>query len=346
VEAYGGLEERGGMPLSTPRFEADGIWRGDRNNYDPSLYPMFQPATIAPAFGVALESTGVTWIHGRLTYRRVLDTGESNLTQFASGLYTPALYDGARISSEKLGYAVDATWPGHGGAKAGIVYDFYNGLVSSLYGSLDAYLGQKVTVSADYDYYVPTYDGDSIFNFFAGEPMNDVGLRANVDVNDRISIAGGANLRIFNVQTSPLDPGVGAAYSPYPNYVPSQVIYPSNGHPFDEGVNLAARYRTGETLGGVRGSGNWGEEGDRAGADVFVQHIFETRYVAGVRAGVWQWTDKLQPDRDTTSFQYVLTGGYRFAPRAQGTVEWEQDINGLVGERFRLMLLLTIAVAK
>ena len=89
VEAYGGLEVRGGMPLSTPRFERDGVWRGDRSGFDPQLYPSFQPSDVAPAMGVAVESTGVTWLHGRLVYRRVLNTGESNVSQFASGLTTP-----------------------------------------------------------------------------------------------------------------------------------------------------------------------------------------------------------------------------------------------------------------
>ncbi|MGO9838894.1 MAG: hypothetical protein ACLP1X_32335 [Polyangiaceae bacterium] len=344
AEAYGGLEERGGMPLSTSRFEADGIWRGDRNGYDPSLYPSFQPAAIAPAYGVALESVGVTWLHARLSYRRVYNTGGSNVSEFASGIYAPAVYDGTRISTDKLGYAVDANLPNVGGVKAGVVYDLYRTDVTNLYATVDGYLGRKVTVSADYDYYVPSFDADSIWNFFAGEPMNDVGVRANVDVSDRISVAGGGRLKIFDVQTAPLDPG-GTSYSPYTNFntkAPAD-MYPSNGHPFDEGANLSGRYRTGETLVGLRANGNWGGEGDRVGADVSAQRIFETRYVASVRTGVWQWDDKLRPDRDATSFNYVLGLGYRFLPRSQALVEWEHDINRLVGQRFRLMLWLTLA---
>jgi hypothetical protein len=346
AEAYGGYEERGGMPLSTARYESDGVWRGDRSNYDPSLAPAFQPAAMAPAFGVALESTGVTWIHGRLTYRRVYDTGASNVTEFASGTYSPAQYDGARISSEKVGYAMDANLAQLGGVKAGVVYDFYNAEMTNLYATVDAYAGKKVTLSADYDYYVPTYDADSIWNFFAGEPMNDLGLRANVNVTDRLSVSGGGHVRVFNVQTGPLDPGNGSAYSPYTNYAAGQSIYPTNGHPFDEGGNVSARWRTGETLVTLRGSGNWGAEGDRAGADLAAQHVFETRYIASLRTGVWQWNDKLQPDRSTTSFNYVLGVGYRFAPRSQALVEWENDMNGLVGQRFRLMLWVTVAVTK
>ncbi len=345
AEIYGGLEQRGGLALSSSRFESDGVWRGNRQNYDPSLYPQFQPAAIAPAYGAAIESTGVTWLHSRLTYRRVYDTGASNTSEFASGLYSPVIYDGTRISSDRLGYAIEANLRDYGGVKAGIVYDFYNDEASQAYASVDGYVGKKVTVSADYDYYVPTFDADSIWNFFAGEPMNDLGLRANVDLTDHISFAGGGKLRVYAVQTAPQAPG-GPTYSPYPNYGPTLDVFPGNGHPFDEGGNLSARYRTGATLVTLRGAGNWGDEGDRVGADVAAQHVFESRYVTSVRTGVWQWDDKLRPDRDATSFNYVLGVGYRFAPRCQTAFEFEHDMNRLVGQRVRLMLMLSLAVGK
>jgi hypothetical protein len=284
----------------------------------------------------------------RRSSRRVYNTGSSNVTEYATGTSTPEPYDGSRISSERLGYAVDANWADVGGAKAGVVYDLYRSEVTSLYGSLDAYLGRHVTVSADYDYYVPVFDGDSIWNFFAGEPMNDVGLRANIDVDNHLSLAGGGHLRIFTVQTAPYDPGLpaGAHTQQYPGYTPAQDYFPTNGHPFDEGGNLSARWRKGATVIGLRGSGNFGDEGDRVGGDLSGQHVFETRYVATARTGVWQWNDKLRPDRDATSFNYVLGAGYRFAPRSQAMIEWEHDINRLVGQRFRLMLWLTVAVTK
>ncbi len=352
AEVYGGLEQRGGLPLSTSRFEGDGIWRGDRTNYPSTLYPSFEPAAIAPAIGVALESTGFTWLHGRLSYRRVYNTGSSNVSPFASGLETPVTYDGMRISSERLGYAVDASWSQHGGAKAGIIYDFYRAEVTSAYATIDAYLGTKVTLSADYDYYVPAFDGDSIWNFFAGEPRNDVGLRADVNVDDRFSVAANGHVRIFTVQTGPFDPGAGANYSPSTNYFPlapgavSATYYPSNGHPFDEGGNLSARWKTGETRLTLHGSGDFGNEGTRVGADAAGEHVFDSRYLVSGRAGVWQWKDNLRPDRDATSFNYVAGVGYRFAPRSQGSVEWEHDINGLVGLRFRVMLLLSLGLTK
>jgi hypothetical protein len=349
AEVYAGLEQRGGLPLSTSRFEADGVWRGDRTNFDGSAYPDFQPSAIAPAVGVALETTGVTWIHGRLSYRRVYDTGSSNVTEFASGLYTPAQYGagtgvfaGMRTSSDRLGYAVDTSISSVGGLKAGIIYDFYRNEVTSGFANLDAYLGTKVTVGLDYDYYVPSFDADSIWNFFAGEPRNDFGLRGTFDIDKKLSVAANAHARMFTVQTAEFADGntpasVGASSSAY---------FPTNGHPFDEGGDLSARWRTEATKLGLNGRGDFGDEGDRVGADASAQHVFESRYVLAGRVGVWTWDDKLQPDRSTTSVQGVASLGYRFMPRSQGSVEGEFDDNRIAGARFRLMLLLSLGLTK
>ena len=339
AEVYGGLEQRAGLLGASPRFEADGIWRGSRENYGPLLYPAYQPENYAPAVGVALESTGVSWLHARLTYRRVYDTGTSNTTEFSYGV-PPAQtsYSGARISSEKLGYAVEANLPSVGGARGGVVYDFYRSEVTSAYASLDAYAGKQVTIAADYDYYMPSFDGDSIWNFFDSEPRSDVGLRTTIDATKELAFSADAHVHIFGVDTSTYEP-VAATY-------PGVGVYPTNSHSYDEGGSLLARWRTGETHVAVNARGDFGHEGDRVGADLSGEHVFETRYVVGGRVGLWQWKDALQPDREATSFQYVATLGYRFLPRCRASVEWEHDINGLVGQRFRVMLMLNLAVTK
>ncbi len=342
AEIYGGLEQRGGLPLSTSRFEADGVWRGDRTNFDGSAYPDYQPSAIAPAVGVALETTGVTWIHGRLSYRRVYDTGSSNVTEFASGLYTPAQYGGGiRTSSDRLGYAVDSSVSGVGGVKGGIIYDFYRSEITSAYANLDAYFGTKVTVGLDYDYYVPSFDADSIWNFFAAEPHNDFGLRGTVDVDKKLSVAANAHARMFTVQTAEFTDGGAASVG---QTAMSGSYFPSNGHPFDEGGDISARWRTEETKLGLNARGDFGDEGDRVGPGASAQHVFESRYVLAGRVGVWTWDDKLQPDRSTTSVQGVASLGYRFMPRSQGSIEGECDDNRIAGVRFRLMLQLSLGL--
>ncbi len=341
LEAYGGLEQRGGMPLSTSRYESDGIWRGNRSGFDPALYPQFQPANIAPALGVALESVGPTWIHGRLVYRRVYNTGAVGTSDFANYVYGPTILDEARISSDRLGYAMDVDIGKVMGVKGGVVYDFYDDRFTNIYASIDGYVAKPLTVSLDYDYYAPVFDADSIWNFFAGDPMNDVGLRASVTPNDRLSMSAGGHVRIYTVQTTTDNP-----YDSSANAYSYNVSgwYPSNGNPFDGGGSLGVRYKWGEGSANLRGAADTGDTGERVGGDVSGEELVEARYLFRGRVGVWQWDDKLRPDRDATDFGYVLGVGYRFAPRCQAVFEWQHDINRLVGQRFRTMITVSVAV--
>ncbi len=343
VEAYGGLEQRGGMPLSTPRFERDGMMRGSRTNYDPTLWTAFQPSRVAPAFGAAIESTGNTYLHTRLTYRRVYNTGSSNVSMFDNGVRAGAQYDGTRISSERIGYAFDGSLPNVGGVKGGLVYDLYVKKFSQLYLSTDIYATQKLTLSADFDHFRPTFDGDSIFNFFVSGPTNDIGGRFAYQATDNLGISGGGHVRLFNNQTEP-EPNLTSPTSP--NGLAAANFYPTNALYMNGGGNVAAKYRYGRGNVSVRGAADGGGTGGRAGGDAYADHTFANRYLVSARAGAWYWKDSLRPDRSATSFGYVLGAGYIFSPRSQAVVEFEHDVNRVVGNRFRLMLWLTLAVSK
>ena len=343
AEVYGGLEQRGGMPLSTPRYERDGIWRGDRSGYDPSLYPSFQPNSIAPAYGAALESAGFQWLHGRLTYRRVYNTGASNASQFANGVKAPIAYEGTRISQERIGYGFDGTLATLGGVKGGLAYDLYNAKLANLYASVDVYASPKVTLSLDYDYYVPTFDGDSIWNFFLAMPMNDLGLRASWDATEHLGLAAGARARAFGVQTGPekelTSPTV-------PNGLADANYYPKSGFDMMGGGNVSARWHFGEGAVGARSNADFARNGERVGVDFYAERTLETRYVLSARTGLWQWNDKLRPDRDAASFQYVAGVGYKLWPRSLVFADFEHDMNRIAGQRFRAMLWLSLAVTK
>jgi hypothetical protein len=341
VEGYGGLEVRGGMPLSTPRFERDGVWRGDRSGVDPSIYPSFQPSDVAPVIGASLESSGVTWLHGRLTYRRVLNTGDSTTTEFASGLYNPATYSGTRISSERIGYTLDASLWDFANARGGLVYDLYVAKLSNVYASVDGFLAKNWSVGVDYELYVPTYDADSIWNFFMSEPLNDLGVRSTWEATEHLALSADARARIYTVQTSEDQPNAS------PNIQPTNAPYfPASSTAYDGGGDLSARYKFGEGALAARASGNWGDGGDRVGGMLSGERTFEARYLLEGRASLWQWKDNLRPDRDATSFGYVAGVGYRFSPRSRTLFEFQHDMNRLVGQRFRAMIWLTVAVTK
>jgi hypothetical protein len=325
------------MPLSTPRFERDGVWRGNRTGYDPTLWPSYQPSEIAPAYGAAIESAGFTWLHARASYRRVENTGTSNVTSFAQAAPARA-YEGSRVSQERLGYAVDATAPDVGGIKAGLAYDLLVGRVSTVFASVDGFVSRRVTVGADYDYFVPTFDGDSIWNFFLAMPMNDVTLRSAWETTDRLTLSGGLRGRAFGVQTK-ADDGVPSSPNAGGNYYPTSGVDPMGGG------NLGARYRIGEGAIGARGLADVARSGDRIGFDVYGERTLETRYVLSGRAGVWHWEDDLRRERDATSFGYVAGAGYKLFPRSLVFAEFEHNMNRLAGQRVRVMLWLTIALS-
>ena len=98
--------------------------------------------------------------------------------------------------------------------KGGLAYDLYNARFANLFASVDAYVSRKVTLSVDYDYYVPTFDADSIWNFFLAMPMNDVGLRASWDATDHLAFSAGARARAFEVQTANENVGTVPAQAP------------------------------------------------------------------------------------------------------------------------------------
>lgn len=340
AEFFGGLEQRGGMPLSLPRWERDGVWRGDRGDYDPNAWRSFQENDVAPAYGAALETTGIDWLHARLSYRRVLNTYQASTSPFGSA--APVGYGDTRISQERLGYAMDATLGTAAAFKGGFAYDFYAGKMATIYASVDGFIGSKVTVSADYDYYVPTFDGDSIWNFFLAMPMNDVGLRATWDASERLSLSAGVRGRLFQVATGPED----TEYPSSPNGLATQNQYPSSSVSPMGGGNVSARYRWSQGQFGARGAVDVADSGDRLGMDLYGERTLQQRYVLQGRAGVWHWKDDLRPDRDAVSLQTVFGAGYKILPRSLAMAEFEHDMNRIAGQRFRVMLWLSVALAK
>jgi hypothetical protein len=337
LEAYGGSEERGSMILATPRFEQNGVWRGDRAGFAPTVYPQFSQDHWAPAYGVALESTGVTWIHGRLDYRKVQNQGTSVVSPFPSALDgTYATFSGTRTSSERLGYAMDATAMKLGGIKAGLVYDLFNNFFSSYYGNLDVFLGQNVSAGVDYDYYRPTFDGDSIFNYFNHSPLTTITGRLAIDAG-AVGLAASGGIRKFTTQGDPdkwdLPTDMGGS------------VARDEVSTTDVLASLSGRYRYSSGVLGLHGLVETGDRGHRQGGDLSgEQRFMGGRWTALGRLSLFDFQDALRPDRSATSFGYVIGGAFRPSNIAQTGLEWEHDMSPLVGQRFRILAFLNLTV--
>lgn len=380
AEAYGGLEQRGGMPLSTTRFERQGVWRGSHAGFGVGLdkpsvvdYPSYLYTEPAPAFGFAVESNGPSWIHGRFSYRRVYNTGPVLTQQFADPTGGFKMIDGTRISQERLGWAADATKSDLGGIKGGFSYDLYSQIVASYYGGLEAYLGKHVTVGADVDYFVPTFDADSIWNWFTRSPVTTITGRTSIRFTKRFDVSASGGARLWTTDGDPdtftsgqckyygfASDCVAKDYAD-PSIVPNDKLGgDAKVVPFsrdeknraltittDALANLAARYRFSTADLSLRGMLQIGSRGSREGVDLAGEKRFDGgRFSAGARASVYGWADPTRPDRDAVSFGYVLAGGFKPVSVADFRVEWEHDTNRLVGQRYRVVGVINLRVLK
>jgi hypothetical protein len=381
AEAYAGLEQRGGLPLSTSRFESQGQWRGTHVGFGSGVglptstdYPSYQFADPAPAFGFAVESTGPRWIHGRLSYRRVYSTGTSIIAMFpdaiGGGYRTVA---GTRLSQERLGYAGELVKNDLGTIKGSFSYDFYSQIIASYAGGIEAYLGKRGTIGADVDYFVPTFDADSIWNWFTKSPVTSITGRASLRLSKRwdATISGGA--RLWSADGDPATFGVGECKAAVTKADCSKIPSPTTAiDPSTSGTGLAgtapwsrlaenravtttldvlgsanARYRFASADITLKGMLETGSRGSREGADLGAEKGLDGgRYTLGARTSLYGWHDPTRPDRDATSFGYVLAAGFTPLRAANFRLEWEHDMNRLVGQRFRVLALINLLVLK
>jgi len=370
VELYGGLEQRGGLPLSTSRYERQGVWRGSHGGFGPDAgqpsvvdFPSYQYAQPAPAFGAALETAGPSYLHGRFSYRRVYNTGTSITQQFPDPGGGYRAVEGTRLSQDRLGYAATANLPTVGGIKGGFSYDLYNQLVGTAYGGVEAYLGQRVIVGADIDYFVPTFDADSIWNWFTHDPVTTITGRTSIDITEQIDVSASGGVRIWSTEGDPTEflagqcsaGGFGGAACVEGVMVNPEVVESftrneenrASASTVDALANLDARYRLRSAELALRGMLQAGERGRRTGADLSGEKRLDGgRYALGARVSLYDWEDPMRPDRDATSFGYVLGAGYRPGEMADLRLEWEHDMNRLVGQRFRVVGLVNLRVAR
>ena len=335
VEAYGGFEQRGGLPISTSRFEGDGVFRGDRSDLEFGEYVGYlEESELAPALGFAVESTGVHFLQTRLSYRRVQNRDTVVVSPFPDAGGGLTTVGGDRVSSERLGYGLRVDEASLGAAGGSLVYDFYAGIVSEYEGSLDWYANAMLTLGAAYEYYEPTFDGDSVFNWFSHEGSSSVLGRATLIFSRRIDVALTGGIEQFRTQGDP------ATYDETAPVLDASTLTDVLG-------SLTGRYRWADGSVTLHALGEAGERGHRAGGDVTTKKLFGGGvYDMLVVSSLYDWSDALRPQRDAASFTYVLGGGMTPFESTRFGVEWEHTMNRLVGQRFRVLATLDLTVLK
>jgi hypothetical protein len=340
VEAYAGFEQRGGLPmLSTPRFEAGGVSRGDRTGLALGQSPSFlQESKLAPAYGFAVESSGLDFLHARFTYRKVINRDAVLVSPFTDngGGLTYALGD--RTSSERLGGSLRIDKSDLGAVLGSLVYDLYIRHVSQYNAGLDWFLSDRAVIGANLDYFLPTFDGDSIFNWFAHRATTSGTVRVDITFSRKLELAASGGVRMFSTEGDP------ATYAASPDLNRS-------GRTFDYLGTLGGRYRFSDGSLALNTMAEAGDAGHRYGADLTGRKLFDGGYYDTLAVlSLYDWEDALRPDRSATSFSYVLGGGvnptFLAFSRGRMGVEWEHTINHLVGQRFRVLATLNFSVLR
>jgi hypothetical protein len=340
VEAYAGFEQRGGLPmLGTARFEADGVSRGDRSGLGFGQSPSFlQESKLAPAFGFAVESTGVHFLHSRFSYRKVINRDAVLVSPFLDNGGGLTFATGDRTSSERLGYSLRADKSDLGAAMGSFVYDLYNQRLSQYNAALDWYASDRVVFGTSLEYFLPTFDADSIFNWFAHSGTTSLTGRADIAFSRHVELAASGGVKVFATE------GATATYVANPNVNQTTLTN-------DYLASLGGRYRFWDGSVALNTMAEAGGAGHRYGGDVSGRKTFEGGYYDSLAVlSLYDWDDALRSASSATSFSYVLGGGispnFLLFSKGRFGVEWEHTMNQLVGQRFRVLATLDFSVLR
>jgi len=342
LEAYAGFEQRGGLPmLSSARFEAGGVSRGDRSGLGFGQAPSFlQESKLAPAYGFALETSGVPFLQSRFTYRKVINRDAVLVSPFLDNGGGLTYAFGDRTSSERLGYSLRVDKSKLGAVSGSIVYDLYIRQVSQYNAGLDWFASSRAVFGVNLDYFLPTFDADSIFNWFAHRGTTSGTVRADLAFSRQLELAASGGVRMFTTEGDP------ASYASASSPGSSQ-----NGRTFDYLGTFGGRCRFGDGSLALNTMAEAGDAGHRYGGDITGRKLFDGGYYDSLAVlSLYDWEDALRTDRSATSFSYVLGGGINpnFLSFSKGRlgVEWEHTMNHLVGQRFRMLATLNFSVLR
>jgi hypothetical protein len=201
---------------------------------------------------------------------------------------------------------------------------------------LDFYANEGLTIGADYHYFLPTFDADSIFNWFTHSGATTLVGRSEVTFSERIDAGVSGGLRSYRTEGEP------ATFAVAPDRQQTDTLLDYLG-------SLRGRYRWSDGSVVLDALGEAGQRGHRVGADLTTRQALDGGfYDTLVILSLYNFRDGLRPQRQATSFTYVLGAalqpGGSFFSRGRLGFTWEHTVNRLVGQRFRVLATLDLSL--
>jgi hypothetical protein len=179
VQAFGGTEVRGELPLSAPLYELDGTSPGSR---DPATRPG-QSSAWRPLVGAAVALDRSSPVNARIAYRKV----------FSQTIDRQPGEPDSGVNHETVSFTGDTRWRDRLFLSVGARYNLLVAGWDDQQAAVRIRLGLRHMLSAEYSFLAPTFDGDSIWNIFGAGAYRD--WRASYDL--QVTPAWRAHLRGF-----------------------------------------------------------------------------------------------------------------------------------------------------
>jgi len=270
VEAYGGTEVRGELPLSAPIYELDGTSAGSR---DPATRPG-QNAMLRPLAGaaVAAGSDGGP-LFARLAYRRVWSATADRL---------PGEPDSG-VNDEKLSLTAFAAWRDRIQLAGGVRFNILLGEFDDEQLLLKLRTFRRQWLTLEHAYLAPTFDGDSIWNVFASGAYRDLRASYEVGLGPEVKAYARGFARFFTASGHAGGASLGATWRRGRGLVRADGYWEDGFGGLKAGVDASARLalrRTFELEGRLTGYHWHGDESSDA-----ARAVNDTGVVFGAQAG-------------------------------------------------------------
>lgn len=340
LSAFAGVEQRDGIPLlATSRFTADGVYRGSRRGLEANQWPSFlESRRAAPAFGFGVSSHELGWLDAEVVYRRVETRDAAFVTLFPETPGALGTVSSRRVATERLAGALVLSRDELGALTGRVAYDFVVGRVNEHAAGLSWFVSDPITLSLGYDHLLPSFDGDSIFNWFSTSAVTTAELRAELRAHAALSLSPRVGVRAFGAPSARGDDDATA---------PARAAdAPRTEAAATDAFGALAVIRSwGAGSVAVDAGADGGPEGHRVGTGAEIEQTFRDGFYDTLLAvSLHDWHDDDQPARDATSLSYVIGGGVRPASGSRLGIEWEHTTNRLVGQRFRCLFTLELRV--
>ncbi|MBI5513604.1 MAG: hypothetical protein HY909_07530 [Deltaproteobacteria bacterium] len=305
VELYGGLETRTGFPLSSGRFERDGLQRADRAGWDPTLAPNVQDRAQAGAAGLAVTLTPTRALHARATWRRVWTR------------------DGT--AEEKLGGSVELQTGAYSLVTAEAVYSVPHNTVGNLSVGLEYAPPERASWGVELSRFRPTFDATSLWASFWTDPTDDLRGRLELPLGARWTLVASALARRYALGETAPDRGV-----------------PADRDAFAGGGGLGLLHRRSRAEGSLRARAETGGAGSRGGLDLTASWWARPgRIRLDGGASLWAVEDALRDTR-MVSVAVLVGAMVRLGRVAEVSFNLEEDTNPVVGARLRATGILRL----